>query len=366
MKIKTLFTTWLCSTSLLFAQGEGQPNTLREAGVKTLVESFASNYSQLLKATVENYNAHTARPQELTKDLVRPEDQTGASELLKSSGTKKLPKFEYKDGSYEAKVGEDRLSIDVVSSFEGKMLINNKVFIVPLDGSWSERIARTQQFFIDNGIKTTSSTPFTPLDLFFPKAEAFICGGLCIAALIGGTVVVGGMAYAAAKSILGGSNDHKKLQGFQDQIIKKRDECRKELNDLENYDSHLRSYSQVTPGAFSSFELMKKVVVDQDDDAAKLSAHLYTALGAKEFTNCQQFSDALIKSMSVAQKRAAQVDDFMGNASFCNAHQELIDCLEAFSEVHRTHQGRRNIYDKRYNDEKGVYDESESFSGQGR
>lgn len=346
---------WI-QAALATGPGQGNKVDIKQNAAKIYVESFAESFTTAFHKSINFYNENKDNP-EIIVELV--DDQKGKEFLLGlivQNKNFKFPAIENKNGTYFMKFNEGVLKFDIIGAYEGFVYFNNKKFTFDFKKDLVEQINDFSSFLNQNSSKRTGL-----LNLFIPEANAIICGGFCIAALVGGTVTLGYGVYKYAMSVVGSDNNAQLYKDIAIGISKQKKECEESANKVEKYRGSHLGYERATPGSFSSFSLIKGALEkSRSVDSKALSKHIFEKLGGKDIDSCHALNQKILDSMGAVGRRNAQLQGM--TIDTCQEHNQLISCLQDVYEIHLSHQGKRNIYERKYDSSSGVYDKSYEFS----
>lgn len=353
-----LLTVLLWSQSAFAMTGQGNKVDIKVAAAKIYIKAVATGYTNAFHQSIENYNGHRTNPEKLLSVLDDKNDIAFFKHLLKGEKSDTLPPIEKRGATYFIQFPEGTLSFDIINTFEGEIYFNNKKYTFNRKLSLSTQAEDFANFINKNALKKTSY-----LNFLIPEAEAFICGGFCIGALVAGTVALGYGVYKYAMKTIGGSDEARKYSKIKEEVSKMSRECNQDLQQIQEFNGTSSSYSKATPGAFSSFSIIKGVIDQQKDvDRENLTAFIYKKLGAKDLDSCQKLSKKIETTMSKIEYRNAIIEGRDIAGEVCKEHDSLLDCLETTHEIHLSHRGKRNIYDYRYDSDLGVYEKGNAYS----
>ena len=361
---------WFLTICFCFNQAfamEGTPGQIKRGFKPVLISAYAKAYTKLFENTVKYYNDHRKDPKYFTKRLIRKEDKRFLSQLVDLNRLSSVPEIKHKNGVYYFQEKGVKISFDIVSIYKGLYYIDGKAFDFTKGESLREKALLVTKFLEENKIKTTQTNLLE--DLFVPKAHAIICGGFCLTILIGGTVLAGATVYNMAMGVVGVDKKHGDLMDIHDTIKEESNQCQEDLEYIREYSSKTKTYNSTAPGTQKTFGLLKKFLdKEQDLNRSKIENYLYHTHGLSKSKTCKQFAEELYQGQDLQTRRMADAGTGSGKRSdqfqdeACKAYDDLADCLEEFYNVHRTHKGKKNIYNYSYDEELGTYDEDDAYS----
>lgn len=351
------------STSLLLnfnVHAQSQLGATNLNPKKEVIESYAKLFQYKLQKRIEFYQNNVKNPNEYINEIVNTEDAKILQKYIAINNINHLPKINKTGAVYSFNYNDINVSFDSHSIVNGTVFINKKEYKISNGKTLSEKIDHISKFeakYLVNSSLIES--------LFIPKANAIICGGFCVLTLVSAIGVGGYLVYEKAKKLLGEKEDYEVLNKIREDIKQKTVQCNEDLNNTLNYSTKSKYYRNDSPGNFDTFQVLKQFLKkDEYLDQAKIEEHLYSVMSegktkSKDKT-CKSFAEDLKKNMSLQEKRFAEINGFTD--SVCAEFKRLSECLEEFFHKHRSHQGRKNIINQRYNEESGTYNSSDSIT----
>ncbi len=333
--------------------GETKPN-LKAMVTKKYAKVLESSYKEAIKEYTENRST----PHKLFSYFSKS-DAAYLKKLMEEKNVSRLPKLiSYKNGHYLLFKG-NKIFLSPSFAYDQEITFNGKKFLFDKNLTVIENSQKLQRFM--GAEKITFFTAF-----IMDEAQAFICGGFCVGALVLGTVALGVMAASKVNNFMNGSTGD--LKEFRDGIKEKRKQCDTDLNNVEAHSSYFSKYNK-SPGSFETFGNLKKVsdfIEDSSSDQSKVQEQLYKDYGFDNLKNCGEFAKSYQSKIGIANKKKNRLAEAMGErsqdtdskASICTEINEYIDCLNQFDQVHKGHVKQGNGYKK----DIGVYYESDAHS----
>ena len=328
--------------------GEARP-TLKKLMTEQYAKVLKSSYSE----AVLEYKKNRSTPEKLLVHFNK-EDSKYLRLLIKEKQVDRLPKLiPYKNGHYLLFQGS-KVFVSPSFPYDQKITFNGKVFVFDKKLSLKYNSQKLQQFM--GAKKITFLNNFV-----LSEAEAFICGGFCVGALVLGTVTLGVMAAKKVSQVFNGTTG--KLKEFRAEIKKKAKQCDTDLNNVEAH-----SKSNKSPGSFETFGNLKKVakfLKDDSQDESIVQEQLYKDYGLDNLKNCSEFAKTYQSKIGLSDKKKNRLAQAMGDTdldpnskeSICSEINEYIDCLNQFDQVHKAHVNQGDGYKK----DSGVYYESDKY-----
>lgn len=362
-----------------FAQqvGQGHPEAIKHNTKKAFVDNFSEVVSKVFKRGINEYNDNIKNPEYFAKKLKKKFDKGSYLKLLKKGKVTSLPKiaFNKKRSLYEVEFGKDIIAFDIVAAYKGTILYNGHKVNMPMEKSFKNQF----QFF-ENIVKKYSknfnkkpvtSTSEKILDFFFPRAEAFIFTTAGIA-VVGGALLLGTlgwMAYGAIQDAFGEGSGYEALKALRDSIKEKANQCSSDMKEVKDYNKRSHSYNDVSPGNFKTFGLLRSFIEeDANLDKEKIKEHFYTVVNKNEdledIKDCEKLAEKLIENSTLGEKRTNKMEMASGGGikyEVCAEQEKLVTCLENFDAVHYNHSGRKNLLNRAYDSDRGVYDGQETY-----
>ncbi|GAB4022987.1 MAG: hypothetical protein Fur0010_26170 [Bdellovibrio sp.] len=352
---------WFVISSFLFqsalaALGQGNEVNIKERAAKVYVEAFANAFAIAFHQSIEHYNNNIRTPQKIVNLLNNKEDRNYINGLLEQNKGVRLPPIEQKNGIYFMQFAEGTLKFDVVNAFENEIYFNNKKYKFDDKKDFTNQINDFADFLNKNANKTTSLFNF-----IIPEANAIICGGFCIAALLGGTIAAGYGVYRMAMGVVGEKKDAQFYKNVALKLVQTQKECENNSKLIEKYTVGHKEYYKATPGAFASFSIIKDAAKTSygDLDKSKLAKHIMEKMGDKDLNSCQSLNKKIQDSMGPIAYRNLVISGKEINT--CHDFDKLVSCLDEINEAHLSHKGKRNRDWKYYDSETGVYDPSQIY-----
>lgn len=328
----------------------------------TLKGMMTKEYSKILEAsyakTIDKYKEHRSSPEKLFSHFNK-KDAAYLRKFIAEKQITRLPKLiSYKDGHYLLFKG-NKVFVSPSFLYDHEITFNGKKFIFDNKLSIKENSRRLQRFM---GAKKVSFIDTFILD----KAEAFACFGLCIGAIVLGTLIVGAYAAKSAFSVVNGTAGD--LKKFREEIKGKRKQCDTDLNNVAKHSEYFSSHSK-TPGSFETFGNLKKVsdyLESDSSDSSKVQEKLYKDYGLDNLKNCGEFAKTFLKKVGNVSNNRTRLAVAMGEipedpnskSTICSEINEYIDCLNQFDQVHKGHVNQGDGYKENM----GVYYESDAHS----
>tara|TARA_R110002072_G_scaffold64203_2_gene159242 strand:- start:81664 stop:82773 length:1110 start_codon:yes stop_codon:yes gene_type:complete len=338
---------------------EGSPILNGNSPARIQIKSFAKIHTQKFEGLISQYNDNR-KNLDYFVGLLKDKDQANfLNGLIKQNRINKLPEIEHRNGVYFLKLEENLITFDIVSVSQGLIYINNNKFDISKGKNLQERAKILSSFLIENKFS---------YNFFIPEANALGCLGLCIAGLIGGTLLVGGMIAQAAFNIFGESSSLEKLQAMREEIKKKGKKCNDEYKEVKLYTGKLSPYKGITPGYFDSFSLYKKTLEETTEiNQEKIEAHMISIVKKEmgddapnlDNLSCKEFGKQLFKALDLGSRRISS--ESMTQAEICSEYRSLSQCIQQFHDAHSSYinnsnRGKKNIYNYRYNLETGKFE----------
>lgn len=339
---------------------EGVPTLKGNSAARVQIKAFAKAYTAHFQKNINEYNSNTNNVDYFISKIKDKDQASFLKDLIQQNKLRKLPKMEFKNGLYYMKAGNEILTFDITTAMQGKVYINNKEVNL-------KKIKNVQELSKKVAL-TIADTRTSSFNFLIPDANAFICGGFCVAALVG-TVVVGGIIVGKkAMDVFGEDDEMEVLRDMRERIKNKSHKCNQDLNEVSGYEGKLNTYDDISPGNFDTFQLYQKTLdVTTEVNQRKVEEHLIDIMkesmgdDAPELDNlsCEEFADKFYKGLDMGTKRVTFKSDIEGEV--CTEYRGLASCLTRFHNIHETHinssgRGKKNIYNYQYNPESGIYE----------
>ncbi len=339
---------------------EGVPTTKGYSAARVQIQAFAKAYTAHFQKKIAQYNDNTNNVDYFISKIKDKDQAVFLKDLIQQNKVRKLPKIEFKNGLYYMRAGNDIMTFDITSAMQGKVYLNNKELNL-------KKIKNIKELTKKISL-TVAQTKTSYLNFLLPEANAFICGGFCVAALVG-TVVVGGIIVGKkAMDMFAEDDEMEVLRAMRERIKNKSHKCNQDLNEVSEYTGKLNTYDDISPGNFDTFELYQKTLnVTTEINERKVEEHLIQIMkesmgdDAPNLDNlsCEEFAEKFYNGLDIGAKRVTFKSDIEGEV--CTEYRGLASCLTRFHNIHRTHinssgRGKKNIYNYQYNPESGVYD----------
>lgn len=339
---------------------EGVPTLKGNSIARVQIKAFAEAFTVHFEKKVNEYNKNSKNIDFFISKLKDKDQALFLKDLIQQNKIRKLPKMEFKNGLYYIKAGKNFMTFDISTAMQGIVYINNKELNLRNIKNLQEISKLITLTIVD------SKTSY--MNLFVPKANAFVCGGFCVAALIGTIVVSSAVIGKKAIDMFGEDDDMEVLRAMREKIKEKSHECNKDLNDVTEYVGKLNTYNDISPGNFDTFQLTQKTLeVTTEVNQRKVEEHLIDIMkvsmgdDAPNIDNltCEEFSEKFYNGLDIGAKRVQFKSDIEGEV--CTEYRGLASCLTRFYNIHQSHinnsgRGRKNIYNYQYNLESGIYE----------
>lgn len=354
--------SWFVISSFLFqsafaAPEQGNGVNIKERAAKVYVEAYANAFTTAFHQSIEHYNNNVRTPQKIVDLLDNKEDRKYMNGLLEQNKGVRLPPIEQRNGIYFMQFAEGTLKFDIVNAFENEVYFNNKKYKFEDKKDFTNQINDFADFLNKNAKKTTSLFNF-----IIPEANAIICGGFCIAALVGGTIAAGYGVYRMAMGVVGENKDAQFYKNVALKLAQTQKQCEDNSKLIDKFTVSQKEYYKATPGAFASFSIIKDAIKDSygELDKSKLTKHIMQKMGDKDLDSCQALNKKIQESMGPIAYRNLVTSGKEINT--CQDFDNLVSCLDEINEAHLSHKGKRNRDWKYYNSDTGVYDPSQIYS----
>ncbi|MFT6604714.1 MAG: hypothetical protein ACJARO_002238 [Bacteriovoracaceae bacterium] len=327
--------------------------------VKGMVtKKYASILEHSYKEAINEYIENRSTPKKLFSYFNKT-DARYLKKLMDEKNVSRLPKIiSYKKGHYLLFKG-NKVYLSPTFAYNQEIIFNGKKFLFDKNLSVIENSQKLQHFMGAKKVTFLSS-------FIMNEAQAFVCGGFCVGALVVGTIAFGVMAASKVNSFMNGSSGE--LKKFREEIKNKKKQCDTDLNNVESHSSYFNKYNK-SPGSFETFENLKKVsnfIEKSDSEKSKVQEQLYKDYGFDNLKNCGEFAKNYQSKIGIADKKKNRLAEAMGKTAqnpdskgaICTEINEYIDCLNQFDQVHKGHVNQGDGYKK----DIGVYYESDAYS----